>query len=275
MEINILLENNRIDTRFKTNHGLSILINHKGKMILLDVGPDNKFIDNAKIMNFDLTKVEMLFLSHAHYDHTRGLNDFLEINNNAVIYLMDNINSRYCKKLFKLFNISIGLKLRKKHNSKITQINNDLILDKGIYFLKTTVHKHQKPASNKYLFKIDNKKAIPDTFDHEGILVFEDNDELIIFNSCSHNGLLNIIETVEAKIPDKKIKSYIGGLHLSNPATKENESKEYLDILTSHLIQKDICIYTGHCTGRYALDYLKENLKDKIQEINTGMRLSI
>ena len=275
MEVNILLENNSIDTRFKTKHGLSILINYMGKMILLDVWPDKKFIDNAIKMNLDLTKVERLFLSHAHYDHTRGLNDFIKINNNAVIYLMDNINNRYYSKRYGWLNISIGLKLRKKYQSKINQTSSDLIIDNCIYFLKNTVNKYQKPASNRSLFKMDNKRIIPDTFDHEGILVFEDNNELIIFNSCSHNGLLNIIETVEAKIPDKKIRSYIGGLHLSNPTTQKHESNEYLDMLTSNLKQKDICVYTGHCTGKYAFDYLKENLKDKIQVINTGMRLNV
>jgi metal-dependent hydrolase (beta-lactamase superfamily II) len=37
----------------------------------------------------------------------------------------------------------------------------------------------------------------------------------------------------------------------------------------------DIIFYTGHCTGRYALDYLKDKLGEKIQEINTGMELKI
>ena len=274
METYILLENNSIDSKLKTKHGLSVLINHRGKNILLDVGPDRKFIQNAQKMDLDLTKVELLFLSHAHYDHTRGLNDFFKINNSAVVYLMDDINSRYCKK-FGLFNIPLGLKLHNRHSSKITQIKDDLIIDSSICFLKNSVFKYQKPASNKSLLKIENRRIIPDTFDHEGILVFEDNNELVIFNSCSHNGLLNIIETVETKIPDKKIRAYVGGLHLSNPSTKEHESNEYLDMLTRNLSQKDINIYTGHCTGTYALNYLKEKLKDKIHEINTGMKLNI
>ena len=80
---------------------------------------------------------------------------------------------------------------------------------------------------------------------------------------------------LKTKIPNKKIRSYLGGLHLSNPATKEHESNEYLDILIRNLVQKNIDIYTGHCTGKYALNYLKEKLKDKIHEINTGMKLNI
>ena len=274
MEINILLENNRIDTQYKTKHGLSILINFKDKNILLDVGPDRKFIENAGKMNLDLTKTEILFLSHAHNDHTGGLNDFFKINSNAVVYLMDKINSKYYVK-HKLFNTPIGLKINKKNNTKITQLSDDLIIDNSIYFLKNTVKNYQKPASNNTLLKKYNRQIIPDTFDHEGILVFEENGELLIFDSCSHNGLLNIIETVEAKIPNKKIRSYVGGLHLSNPKTEQHESDEYLDMLASKFIQKGITLYTGHCTGRYSINYMKKKLNGKIQEINTGMKLNV
>ena len=125
------------------------------------------------------------------------------------------------------------------------------------------------------LLKKHENRIVNDTFDHEGILVLEENNELIIFNSCSHNGLLNIIETIERKIPNKKIRSYVGGLHLSNPKTKRHESNEYLDLLIDNMNKKQIMIYTGHCTGKYAYDYLRDGLKNKIQNINTGMKLNI
>ncbi|MCL2832474.1 MAG: hypothetical protein FWD78_04830 [Treponema sp.] len=116
---------------------------------------------------------------------------------------------------------------------------------------------------------------VNDNFDHEGILVLVDNNELLIFNSCSHNGILNIIETVTQKFPGKKIRGYIGGLHLGNAGVKFQESNEYLDSLIEKLKETQIKIYTGHCTGRPVLNYLKEKLGDKIYEINTGMELEI
>ena len=38
MEMYVLLENNSIDARYKPKHGLSILIKHNGKNILLELG---------------------------------------------------------------------------------------------------------------------------------------------------------------------------------------------------------------------------------------------
>ena len=274
MEITILLENNRIDTQFKSKHGLSVLIRHDGKNILLDTGPDEKFLKNARKMNIDLTHVDMLFLSHSHYDHTGGLNDFCKINNSTPVYLMDKIDNKYYAKR-KLFFIPIGLSIKNKFRSRITKLDNDLHIDNGIYFIKNTVSVNQKPDSNKCLYKKESGGMIPDTFDHEGILVLEENNELAVFNSCSHNGLMNIIETVESKIPNKKIRSYVGGLHLSNPGMKAHENNDYLDMLIRRIIQKDINIYTGHCTGKYALEYMKTGLDDKLREINSGMKLGI
>ena len=274
MEIAILLENSSIDSRYKSKHGLSIFIKFHDLNILLDTGPDRNFFLNAKKMNLDLAKVEMLFLSHAHYDHTGGLNEFLKLNNNAAVYIMDSINSKYYSNR-KFFNISIGLKLKRKNSGRITQLEKDFNPGNNIYFLKNTILCNQKPASNRTLMKEVDRKLKADAFDHEGILVFDDNGELAIFNSCSHNGLLNIIKTAEEKIPNKKIKAYVGGLHLSNPKTQEHESDEYLDVLIGELKKKEITVYTGHCTGKYAFDYLKSALKENIQKISTGMLIGL
>lgn len=273
-KISVLLENSSINDQYVPKHGLSILIEFNGDCLLLDTGPDNKFISNAEKMDIDLSKVQYLFLSHSHYDHTGGLNDFIKANNSARIFLTDSIDSKYYAKS-RFFKTSIGLNLKKANRSRITQLNDDLIIDNKIYFLKNIVSEYQKPTFNKVLYKKDKGKMVQDSFNHEGILVLDDNNELLIFNSCSHNGILNVIETVKRKIPDKKIRAYTGGLHLCNPSTKQHESDEYLDFLVNEIRKMNIIIYTGHCTGKYPADYLKEKLGEKIQKINTGMRLNI
>ena len=270
----VLLENYSINNRYKPRHGLSLLIDFNGNNILLDVGPDNTFLKNASAKKINLECVKHLFLSHNHIDHTGGINDFIKINNNANIYLMDKYYSKYYIKIL-FFYFPLGLKLNKKYYSRISQINNDMVIDNEIHFIKNTVSKCKKPTYNKNLFKKENGAMVNDTFEHESILVLEDNNNLSIFSSCSHNGILNIIETVREKIQNKKVKNFIGGLHLFDPPTKVNESKKYLDYLIKELIDMDIIIYTGHCTGRYALNYLRKGLSNKIREINTGMELNL
>ena len=274
IKITVLLENSSVSDKYESKHGLSLLIDYNDTCILLDAGPDNKFIKNAEKMNIDLSKVRYLFLSHNHYDHTGGINDFIKVNSTAGIYLMDDIDSKYYAKGF-IFYKFIGSKPDKSSYSRVIKADNDLIIDSTIHFLKNTACGHQKPTFNKVLYKKDNGKRIKDNFDHEGILVLEDNNELVIFNSCSHNGLLNIMETVKTKIPDKRIRAYAGGLHLCNPTTKEHEDNEYLDHLIDEIKRMGIVVYTGHCTGKYAMGYMKEKLGERLQEINTGMKLNV
>jgi 7,8-dihydropterin-6-yl-methyl-4-(beta-D-ribofuranosyl)aminobenzene 5'-phosphate synthase len=279
INMTVLLENYTIDKQYAYRHGLSLLIDNNGTNILLDAGPDSKFSENAEKMNIDLSQVDYAFLSHNHTDHTGGINEFIEKNDSAPIYLMDSIDSTYYGKFLFVY-IPTRIKLSGNNRSRIIQQDKDLVIGENISFFKNTALTYNKPSTNKRLYKKENGgtssgKIVPDTFDHEGILVFEDNNELVVFDSCSHNGILNVIETVKLRFPDKKIRSYVGGLHLSDPFSGGHETDENLDTIIEELQKTDIQIYTGHCTGEYSLNYLKERLGDQMHEINTGMRLDV
>ena len=58
-------------------HGLSVLVtgrlNDVEHTVLVDVGPYPQYwLDNAKRLNVELAKIECLFLSHWHFDHSGG-----------------------------------------------------------------------------------------------------------------------------------------------------------------------------------------------------------
>ena len=61
----------------------------------------------------------------------------------------------------------------------------------------------------------------PDNFCHEQSLVIEAEDGLVIFNSCSHGGVVNIINEVKAAYPTKKIKALVGGFHIFKRPERE------------------------------------------------------
>ncbi len=78
----------------------------------------------------------------------------------------------------------------------------------------------------------------PDNFCHEQSLVLDTDSGLVIFNSCSHGGVVNIINEVKAAFPEQKITALIGGFsHLQasgsgNPGArkinKRNRNSVYL-----------------------------------------------
>lgn len=79
MKMVVLVENSS-RCRLCAEHGLSVYIEYEGKTYLLDTGATTLFAENAKELGIDLSKVDTAFLSHAHYDHSGGFEEFFKEN---------------------------------------------------------------------------------------------------------------------------------------------------------------------------------------------------
>ncbi len=81
MKITIVYDNEVWKKGLKADWGFACLVEVYGKKILFDTGADGSvLLENMKTLNIDPTVVEEIFISHAHWDHTGGLADFLKIN---------------------------------------------------------------------------------------------------------------------------------------------------------------------------------------------------
>ena len=87
MRIDVLCENNPFKNKFEAEHGLSLLIHTGNHKILFDVGQSDVFLKNASRLGESLEDVDIVVLSHGHYDHCNGLFFLLEQNKSAKIYL--------------------------------------------------------------------------------------------------------------------------------------------------------------------------------------------
>jgi 7,8-dihydropterin-6-yl-methyl-4-(beta-D-ribofuranosyl)aminobenzene 5'-phosphate synthase len=78
-----LIDNSpRYDTYLKGSFGVSFWVEvqsgNKRKVILFDVGPlAEPFIYNAKMLGLNLADVDMIVLSHCHFDHTAALSEVI------------------------------------------------------------------------------------------------------------------------------------------------------------------------------------------------------
>lgn len=274
VDISILVENRSIDKKFRKKHGLSLLINRGDSSILLDTGPDSTFIKNAALMNKNLSAVKHLVLSHSHVDHTGGLDAFAEINNVSSIYLADSVENRYFFRLGFLF-IPVGIKANPSTKKRIKEISSDTEIADNAWIIMNRSGHGFRPSLNRYLYMKKDKQKVHDTFEHESTLVVADGNELVVFNSCSHSGVSNIIETVRKAFPGRHIRSFVGGMHLCNPGGSKTEELKDIERLASELSGYDIIYYTGHCTGEIPFSVLQGKLGNRIQKISTGMELSV
>ena len=88
MKMVVLVENSS-RCRLCAEHGLSVYIEYEGKTYLLDTGATALFAENAKELGIDLSKVDTAFLSHAHYDHSGGFEEFFKENDKAAVYMQE------------------------------------------------------------------------------------------------------------------------------------------------------------------------------------------
>ena len=72
IRISVLAENHS-GVRTRAEHGLSYLVETDGSRILFDTGQSDLFLQNAALLDIDPASIDMIVLSHGHFDHGNGL----------------------------------------------------------------------------------------------------------------------------------------------------------------------------------------------------------
>lgn len=263
-------------TALKREWGLCVYTEYNGKYILLDTGASSLFAKNAAILGIDISQIDAGILSHAHYDHANGMQEFFKHNNHAKFYLRDSAaeNCYHTHKFLIFFTYQEYIGIRK---GTLKQYTDRIVFAKGDceIFPGITLVGHKTPhldeiGKRAHMSVKENGKYRPDSFDHEQSLVFDTPKGLFIMNSCSHGGADNIVKEIEATFPDKQIYSILGGFHLFR--TPDDRVKAFAERLRDLNVQK---IYTGHCTGQRAYEILHNVLDDKVEQMHTGMIIEV
>lgn len=87
---------------------VTVLSDNNGKKYLLDTGGSNLFLDNAGKLGIDISEVDCAVLSHAHYDHSLGMEAFFRANSKADFYVSPNAREN-CYAGFGFLSKYIGL----------------------------------------------------------------------------------------------------------------------------------------------------------------------
>ena len=88
MKITIIYDNETYEKDLIADWGFSCLVEVKDTpRILFDTGTNGSILlSNMKRLGIDPKSIDEVFISHAHFDHTGGLSDFLKMNKKAKIY---------------------------------------------------------------------------------------------------------------------------------------------------------------------------------------------
>jgi 7,8-dihydropterin-6-yl-methyl-4-(beta-D-ribofuranosyl)aminobenzene 5'-phosphate synthase len=282
LRITTLVENRSSpdDPRLVAEWGLSLCVDVDGRRVLVDTGASDAFARNAAHLSIDIASIDAAIISHHHYDHGGGLRRFFELNDHAPVHLGVAPAGDPTLKLFGIVRKYVGLDkaLLATHAHRFRFVHERTEVLPGVFVLPRISGQHRRPSGNRALFVRQGDVLALDDFRHEVVVAIRERDSLVVLTACSHNGLVNMVETVSTEFPGASIKAVVGGFHLAAlpPLRGMSESaRAVADIGQSVLDHGVGTTYTGHCTGTRAFDVLRGAMGDRVREIRTGSRLEL
>ena len=267
LEMTVLIDN-VAEEPLSEEWGLSILIVADGRQILLDTGSSELFARNADCLGIDLGSVEIGVLSHAHYDHANGMETFFTLNRSAPFLVREGTcENCYGTSEGVLRYIGVQSGVLKKYDERIRYVRGVHTIAEGILLVPHRRADYSSIALRNELYTITNGEHLPDDFAHEQSLVIETGKGLVVFNSCSHTGMTNILTDIREMLDRSDVYAYVGGLHLYKMTDEE------LAALSGEILRNSVShIFTGHCTGNHAFSFLKERLDGRIEQFFSGFK---
>lgn len=284
--VTTLIENSASDNKnLENQHGISMLIETNKNNILFDTSKNELFLKNSEEMSKDLSKVDSLVLSHAHYDHCGGVKPLLEkFNIKPDLY----VGEKFFKDLEKYhYSKGGGPKLdftdgkegytyigidfdenyikSKNINVKPVSTENKLNDKVTVYggFKETSL----EPLNPSMQIKTGEDKYKLDNFEEEVAISIDTDKGLVILTGCSHNGIVNIVESIKSKT-NKEVYAVIGGTHLVE--ADEARIQKTIDYFKKLGVKK---IGLSHCTGDKAVKMFKEQLPEETFVNSTGITM--
>ncbi len=282
MRITTLIENRAADRdpRLTAEWGLSLHIACGGGRILLDTGASGAFVKNAALLGVDLGTVDAAVLSHHHYDHGGGLRRFFEVNTTARVHLAKPPQGVCWARRFRVLRRCIGIDpaIFEQHHGRFATVREATEILPGVFLFPDIHGPHARPGGNRILFLKNSGGFRRDDFRHEIAVAVRENGTLVVFTGCSHNGVLNILDTVRAALPGVPVRAVVGGFHMvSKPPfnTAADRSRAVAAVGRAMLDYPVELAWTGHCTGNKAYATLKRVMGDRLNILRTGTVIDI
>lgn len=264
MKITALVEN-KSHCSLKPTHGLSLYVETKEHKLLFDLGPDDTLLKNAEKQGVELGQVDIVIISHGHFDHGGAMAAFLGINHRAKIYIQRRAFEKHYSKSLGFIKAPIGLDRKLMEHPQVVLVDGEYRIDEELLlFTAAETKKFHSPAND----TLYDENGL-DQFAHEqDLMIFGEKKVLIM--GCGHCGVVNILERAKEYAPQ----ICVGGYHLMIPATKRSVPEEILEGIAGELSKYDMDFFTCHCTGEAAYQFLSKKVS-RMRYLSCGESIDV
>lgn len=263
--------NESTDENLKGAHGQAFYITIADETILFDTGGNSKvLLHNMKKLNLSIDDINKIFLSHGHFDHTKGLPGLLDVIEPASpiqVFGHPSITENKVLKI-KFIKKDIGFPTLTDDQKKkiIFNFTKDSVeLATGLTSTGEISTRPHRDGTEPNAFHQSGENLEVDHVIDDQSLVLESKEGLVLITGCCHAGLLNTLEHMK-KMLDKPIKSIIGGTHMVR--FSEEEVNYVADVLEREYGLPDL--YLNHCTDNMPIPLIKKTPVTKILKKRFG-----
>ncbi len=240
--------------------------------VLFDTGQSSTAVHNARRLDVT-TDFDDVVLSHAHFDHTAGLDEFLDPFDKSTVYCHPDIwRDRFMREPAdgRTFEdpVHIGLPYTRaevESGADLVEHRDPVEVSDGVFALGEIPRKHADTATG---LRCADEELVDDPVTDDQALAVRTTEGTALVLGCCHSGLRNTIEYAET-VTGETVTAVIGGTHLV--ARDADEVHEIADRLRGKL---DLFAGT-HCTGFEAEKILSERLPEAFRSVGVGSSIDL
>ncbi len=257
--------------------GLSLLVdcsweNGSATRILFDTGWDGEvLLRNLADLRVPVDSIDKVVLSHAHYDHTGGLEGLIR-SDGARFQLIahPDITRRVFSGGSELKFIGLDPETLSLLPSRHLVLIREAVEIAPFVWTTGTIPRwseFEEPEEDVYVLT-DEGRLVPDPeLDDMALVLRVGGDRLVVLTGCSHAGIVNTIERATEVGGSNRIGGVVGGFHLLD---KELEVQRKTVETLNEFNMESVC--SGHCTGWRAEDMFQEVFGEAFSRLYTGDR---
>lgn len=261
------------DTELWGEFGLSLLVEaerHGAELrLLVDTGLTSKpLLHNMKLLDVDPSKIDYIFLTHCHYDHTGGLGGVTEKTRKGVEIVAHPEIFRRCYVVRQNMRY-IGVPERSGRSTVEANGGNWLLSREPFAFMPGVMTTGEvqrvtsyEPLENVHI-EVDEKMVQDPELDDVSLIVNVAGRGLVIISGCSHAGIVNIMKQARRITGVEEIIGVIGGFHLR--VANEEQLSKTVDELDA---AETVC--AGHCTGFEAMKRISDRMGERFTLLQCG-----